>query len=133
MAILIILSTLFCVLPGSQSLFDKPITVSCTSNFDPSNWTHYAFILQTMIMILIACFGFYYIYRRYGCKCRSRDRSIRQNCTTSCTHSMAQPYAQAPMSTGHPPVAFYAMMPPTAPLNHNPNSGSSTQSPIIVS
>ncbi len=86
----------------------------------------------TMVMVLIACFGFYYIRKHYGCKYQSHPRTSQANLTTSCTHTVSQPYGQTPVSTVTQPVAFYAMLPPNAPPNHNINSGPSAIQHNIV-
>jgi len=78
----IILLIIFNLFPVVYPLFDKPISVSCSTNFDPSNWTHYAFIIQTLIMIIIVCFGIYHMYKRFRLRRRSPHHTSHTNPTS---------------------------------------------------
>jgi hypothetical protein len=131
--IIITFSIVLLLLPLVHSIFDKPISVSCSSTFDPSNWTHHAFILQTVVMIVIVCIGLCYLYRRYGFKCRSHYRTSRSNFNTPPSYAVSPPYGQVPVPSAGHPMALYALFPPTAPPTTTTNPVSlATPSNIVT-
>jgi hypothetical protein len=84
-------------------------------------------------MVIIVCFGFYYIYQCCGSKCRSHHRTSRTNLTTSSTLTVSPPYSQVPTSVATQSVTFYAMLPPNVSPHYNVNTGSpATQHNIVT-
>lgn len=130
--ILLVFCNLFQVV---HPLFDKPISVSCSTSFDPSNWTHYAFIIQTLIMIVIVCFGLRYLYKRHRLNQRSAYPASYTNSKSFGLREIAPPYGQAPIPSSAQPVPFYAMIPSSAPpgTNHNTSVIAATTAQNIVS
>lgn len=126
------LSIIIVFFPAAHSLFDKPISVSCRTNFDPSNWTHHAFIIQTLVMVLLLCFCFYYLNKRYGWRCRSRNHTSHPSLIPSNTRDISPPYGQVPTPPVTQPMAFYTMLPPIVPPpNHVHSLPSATPHNIV--
>jgi hypothetical protein len=60
-------------------------------------------------MVLAACIGIYYIYKRYRSKCRSKSQTRTTNIHTPVTQDISTIYGQVPIPSTTQPVAFYAL------------------------
>jgi hypothetical protein len=84
-------------------------------------------------MIIIVCFGIYYMYKRYRLQRRSPHHTSHTNRTSFNTREFSPPYGQAPVASSAPPMAFYAMLPPSTPSNNNTSLVPATTQHNIVS
>jgi hypothetical protein len=118
------------------SFLDTPISVSCRTNFDATNWTHHAFLIQTFFMILAGGVAVYYLYKRCRPKLRSKHRTRAASSSNTGIHDISPPYGQVPMLPAHQSIPLYAYISPqapTAPPTNTSLSNSASSKHVIVS
>ena len=123
----------FILLPVVQPILDTPISVSCSKDFHPTNWTRYAFIIQTFIMVIATCIDIYYIYKLYRTTCCSNNRTRFTNLAIPVIHGTSLSYGQVLIPSHNQTIAFYACISPNAPPGSAANSTSSNTQPATVS